>query len=136
MEKDLRESVDNLLNTGLFGKDVEDVFRATKGLLIRTESLQEKNDALIKIMLISLKALIGRDIYWASPNWRMETHTIRDIEYRIVDTDFFDTRETRYKGKTCICIEVDDSGYYLADFIGKSLFFDKEEAKNHAQKKD
>ena len=136
MEKDLKESVDDLLDTGLFGKDVEDVFRAAKGLLIKTESLQEKNDDLIKIMLISLKALIGRNIYWASPNWRMETHTIRDVEYRIIDSDFFDTKETKYKGKTCICIEVDNSGYYLADFIGKSLFFDKEEAKSHARKED
>jgi len=134
MKKDLRESVDNLLNTGLFGKDVEDVFRATKGLITKTESLQKNNDNLIKTIIISLKALVGQNIYWASPNWKMETHTIRDVEYRIVDSDFFDTKETKYKGKYCVCIEVDDSGYYLADFIGKTLFFDKEEAMNHARK--
>lgn len=131
---ELLESVDELCKTKVFSEKVMSVFRETKCLIFQEESLSEEIEHLKEMMILLLKALIGQPIYWANPNWKMETHIIRDIEYRIVDSDFFDTKETKYKGKACICIEIEDNGYYLADFIGKTLFFDKEEAMNHARK--
>lgn len=130
----LLESIDELYKTEVFSQKVMSVFGATKCLIFQEEKLEKEIEHLKETMVLLLKALVGQPIYWASPNWKMETHTIRDVEYRVVDSDFFDDEETKYKGKAYICIEVDKSGYYLADFIGKNLFFDKEEAMNHARK--
>lgn len=133
---ELLESVKELCKTEVFSQKVMSVFRETKCLILQEENLNTKIEHLKDTMVVLLKALVGQPIYWASPNWRMETHIIRDVEYRVVDSDFFDTKEMKYKGKTCICIEVDEDGYYLADFICKTLFFDKEEAMNHARKEE
>ena len=135
-KSELLKTVNELCKTEVFSQKVMNVFRDTECLIYQEEKLGEEIEQLKEMMVILLKALIEQPIYWASPNWRMETHTVRDVEYRIVDSDFFDTKEVKYKGTKCICIEVDDDGYYLADFIGKTLFFDKEDAIKHARKEE
>ena len=135
-KSELLKTVNELCKTEVFSQKVMNVFRDTACLIYQEEKLGEEIEQLKEMMVILLKALIEQPIYWASPNWRMETHTVRDVEYRIVDSDFFDTKEVKYKGRKCICIEVDDDGYYLADFIGKTLFFDKEDAIKHARKEE
>ena len=133
-DMELLETLDKLTETDLLSKKVTNIFAKTKQLIYQQENLNEEIETLKTTMVTILKSLIGQPIYWASPNWKMETHTIRDIEYRIVDSDFFDRKDIKYKDKKCICIEVDEDGYYLADFIGQTLFFDKNEAIQHAKK--
>jgi len=133
-EKELLEFIDELLYSNFFGKKVKDVLRETKNAIFIKNEFQKKNEQLNEQLILLLKTHIGQPIYWAHPDWRMETHTITGVEYRIVDTDFFDKKGIKYKGKQCICINVDEDGYYLADFIGKTLFFNKEEAIRHSRK--
>lgn len=132
-ELELLESIESFCKTDAFSQTVMDVFNEAKCLVFQEDKLRKEIEQLKETLVLSLKPLIGQPIYWANPNWRMETHTITGVEYRTYDSDFFDTKEVKYKGKKCIVIEVDGCGNYLADFIGRTLFFDKEEAKKHAR---
>lgn len=134
MENKLREDAKEILDTGLFSSKINDILYDAISESHTVDRLSKENEYLKEAVVVLLKALIGQPIYWAHPDWRMETHIIRDVEYRVVDSDFFDRKDRKYEGKKCICIEVDEDGYYLADFIGKTLFFDKEEALSHARK--
>ena len=81
------------------------------------------------ILLEVLKSKIGQKIYWAHKHWKKyETHTIKDISIDIQKSEFFG-RE--YIGKECVCIYLEDGGYYIADQIGITLFFDESVAKAH-----
>ena len=81
------------------------------------------------ILLEFLKSKIGQKIYWAHKHWRKyETHTIKDVGIDIQTSEFFGSE---YIGKECIRIYLEDGGYYIADQIGITLFFDVIEAKAH-----
>lgn len=84
------------------------------------------------ILLEFLKSKIGQKIYWAHSNWRKyETHTIADISVDIQENSFFGEE---YKGKECIKIHIKNGGHFIADNIGKTLFFDESEAAIHTCK--
>lgn len=84
------------------------------------------------ILLEFLKSKIGQKIYWAHKDWeKYEAHTITDIRVEIRDSDFFGKE---YVGKECIHIYVKGGGCFIADNIGKTLFFDKDEAELHTYK--
>lgn len=101
----------NLLEDTLLQKD-HDLFIQTR------EANRYKN-----ILLEFLKSKIGQKIYWAHKDWRKyETHTISAVNVELQDTDFFGSE---YVGKMCIRIYLEDGGYYIADKIGKTLFFDE-----------
>lgn len=86
-----------------------------------------------QILLMVLKSKIGEKIYWASKNWRnYEVYTIKDVRLEVQKGDFFGKK---YQGKECIKIFLEDGGYYIANNIGKTLFFSEEEAKAHTDKK-
>lgn len=100
------------------------------------KKLEEKNIDILELntqLLMVLRAMIGQKIYWAHKNWsKYETHIIKSVEINTIKTSFFGYQ---YVGKSCICIYVDDGeGYYIADKIGDTLFFDEEEAKLHTRK--
>ena len=81
------------------------------------------------ILLEFLKSKIGQKIYWAHKHWRKyESHTIKDIGIGIQESEFFGGE---YMGKECIRIYIEDGGYYIADNIGITLFFDESIAKTH-----
>lgn len=84
------------------------------------------------ILFNFLKTKIGQKIYWAHENWRKhETHTVTDVGIDIQKSDFFGHE---YVGKECIRIYIKSGGYFIADDIGKTLFFDEAEAKSHTSK--
>ena len=84
-------------------------------------------------MLEFLKSKIGLKIYWAHKDWfKYETHIISDIRVEIQKSDFFGRQ---YVGKECIHIYLEDGGYYIADNIGKTLFFNEDEAEAHTCKR-
>ena len=84
------------------------------------------------ILLEFLKSKIGQKIYWAHKDWeKYEVHTITDIRVELRDNDFFGKE---YVGKECIRIYVKNGGCFIADNIGKTLFFDKDEAELHTYK--
>lgn len=84
------------------------------------------------IIFNCLSSMIGEPIYWASSYWpNIETHRIKAVSYGAVETDFFGSE---FKGKPCIKIFTEDGGFYIADDIGKTLFFSKVEAKKHVEK--
>lgn len=133
-ENELLESLTKLLDSSILGKKVKDILQEAKWRIVDRVKLKEEKEHLKEVQVTLLKAMIGQPIYWASPGWKMETHTITGVEYRIYDSDFFDKKEIKYKGKKCVVIELDNCGNSLADFIGKNLFFDKEEALSHTRK--
>lgn len=95
---------------------------------------QEETDRYKTILLEFLKSKIGQKIYWAHKNWRKyEAHTISGVSVDIQKTNFFGEE---YVGKECIRIYLEDGGYYIADDIGKVLFFSEGEAKFHTCKGD
>lgn len=82
------------------------------------------------ILFEFLKSKIGHKIYWAHKAWvKYETHTIADVSVDIQESSFFGEE---YKGKECIKIHIKNGGYFIADGIGKTLFFDENEAALHA----
>lgn len=84
------------------------------------------------ILVELLKSKIGHKIYWAHKNWvKYETHTIADISIDIQENSFFGEE---YKGKECIKIHIKNGGHFIADNIGKTLFFDESEAALHTCK--
>lgn len=94
--------------------------------------VQEEADRYKSILLEFLKSKIGQKIYWAHRHWRKyETHTISDISVDIQKSDFFGEE---YIGKECIRIYIKSGGYYIADDIGKTLFFSESEAEFHTSK--
>lgn len=96
------------------------------------ESLKKELDLMSLLILILLKSKIGDFLYWADKSWfKYEKHTITDVRYEIQDTEFFGDE---YVGKKCIKIYVDSDGYYLANEIGKTIFFSETEAESHTQK--
>lgn len=83
------------------------------------------------ILLEFLKSKIGQKIYWAHKHWKKyETHTIKDIGTGIQESEFFGGE---YIGKECVRIYIEDGGYYIADNIGITLFFDESVAKAHTR---
>lgn len=97
------------------------------------EALDER-DRYKNILFEFLKSKIGKKIYWAHPNWKKyETHTISDITLDIQENTFFGAQ---YKGKECIKIHVKNGGHFIADNIGKTLFFDEQEAAEHSYKEE
>lgn len=85
------------------------------------------------ILLEFLKSKIGQKIYWAHKDWfKYETYIISDVRLEIQKSDFFGKQ---YVGKECICIHLEDGGYYIADNIGKTLFFNEDEAQLHTCKR-
>ena len=100
-----------------------------------TEEHKAKQEAnRYKLILIEfLKSKIGQKIYWAHKDWlKYEIHTISDVGIDIQKSDFFGQQ---YVGKECIRIYLEDGGYYIADNIGKTLFFNEDEAKLHTCKR-
>lgn len=84
------------------------------------------------ILFELLKSKIGHKIYWAHKNWeKYETHTIEDVSIDIQENSFFGEE---YKGKECIKIHIKNGGHFIADNIGKTLFFDEDEAALHTYK--
>ena len=84
------------------------------------------------ILLEFLKSKIGQKIYWAHKHWeKYETHTIKDIGIDIQESEFFGGE---YIGKECVRIYLEDGGYYIADQIGITLFFDENVAMAHTCK--
>lgn len=93
---------------------------------------KQEADRYKTILLEFLRSKIGQKIYWAHKHWRKyETHTIKDIGIDIQTSEFFGGE---YIGKECIRIYIEDGGYYIADNIGITLFFDENEAKLHTCK--
>lgn len=94
--------------------------------------VQEEANRYKTILLEFLKSKIGQKIYWAHKDWvKYETHTIADVSVDIQDSDFFGKE---YKGKECIKIHIKNGGHFIADNIGKTLFFDESEAALHTYK--
>ena len=90
---------------------------------------KQEADRYKTILLEFLKSKIGQKIYWAHKHWRKyETHTIKDVGIDVQTSEFFGAE---YIGKECIRIYLEDGGYYIADQIGATLFFDVIEAKAH-----
>lgn len=127
---ELLKAIHDINNTDLFGKKVTNVLTECKNNILKRQILETENEQWKGIIILLLKALIGQTIYWASPGWAIEEHTITNVDYRIYKSDFFDTEEKTFKNKKCIVIQIDGTGDYLADFIGENLFFTKEEAIN------
>lgn len=129
---ELLKAIRDINNTDLFGKKVTDILTECKNNILKRQILETENEQWKGIIILLLKALIGQTIYWASPGWAIEEHTITNVDYRIYKSDFFDTEEKTFKNKKCIVIQIDGTGDYLADFIGENLFFTKEEAISRA----
>ena len=88
--------------------------------------VNEAYDRYKSILLELLNSKIGHKIYWANKNWKKyETHTISGIDIAIQIGSFFGEE---YKGKECIRIYLDGGGYFIADQIGKDIFFNEKEA--------
>lgn len=131
--KELIESLNNIIKSNILHDNVVSLLYSVIGKIKRNDELNEELEKQKEFSCEMLKLMIGRPIYWANPYWRHETHIITDVRYEIFDSDFFDTKETKYKGKKCIIIEVEDSGRYLAVDIGRTLFFNEEEAIQHSK---
>lgn len=131
------DSITSIIHSMYFSESVVDTLRAAVTKLEKLDNevfnLNNEKNKYQDILYATLKTMIGEPIYWASPNWKMETHTIRDVRCDILDTDFFDTKEYKYEGTLCVIIDIDENGYYIADNIGKNLFFDKGEAIEHSK---
>lgn len=111
--KSIRESIEVL----------EQNFRSKTNEAIKEQKEAERYK---QIVIEFLKSKIGQKIYWAHKNWRKyETHTISGVSVEIQSSDFFGEE---YVGKECIHIYVKGGGYFIADDIGKVLFFSEEEA--------
>ena len=97
---------------------------------IALETLKQTYDTVNERLVKVIQSKKGEKIYWASYGWnKYETHTITDARFEKVTSDFFGKH---YLGKMCVKIFVDDgNSYYLADHIGETLFFDKDEAYQH-----
>lgn len=131
-DDELLKTIHQINNTDLLGKKAIDVLIECENNILKKQILETENEQWKTIIVLLLKALIGQTIYWAHPGWKIEEHTITDVNYKIYNSDFFDTEEKTFKNKKCIVIQIDGAGDYLADFIGKNLFFTKEEAINRA----
>ena len=108
---------------------IEAEVREKDELIHRT---QEEADRYRLILLRLLKTKVGQKIYWVNKYWRKcEENVITEISENFQDSNFFGKE---YDGKMCIQIRVKGGGYYIADEIGKTLFFDKEEAERHTRK--
>ena len=129
---ELLKAIRDINNTDLFGKKVTDILTECENNILKRQILEIENKQWKGIIILLLKALIGQTIYWASPGWAIEEHTITNVDYKIYKSDFFDTEEKTFKNKKCIVIQIDGTGDYLADFIGENLFFTKEEAISRA----
>lgn len=93
------------------------------------KAIEDEKEKYRKILMKTLSSKIGEKIYWASKEWNnIETHTITGIEYSKVESNFWGSD---YKNKLCIKIVCGD-GYFLANNIGETLFFDENEAKKHS----
>ena len=105
----------------------ESILRDTEEYKIKQETNRYKT-----ILFEFLKSKIGHKIYWAHKNWRKyETHTIADVSVDIQENSFFGEE---YNGKECIKIHIKNGGHFIADNIGKTLFFDESEAALHTCK--
>lgn len=105
----------------------ESILRDAEEYKIKQEAKRYK-----AILLEFLKSKIGQKIYWAHKDWRKyETHTIADVSVDIQENSFFGEE---YKGKECIKIHIKNGGHFIADNIGKTLFFDESEAALHTCK--
>ena len=105
----------------------ESILRDAEEYKIKQEAERYKT-----ILLEFLKSKIGQKIYWAHKAWvKYETHTIADVSVDIQENSFFGEE---YKGKECIKIHIKNGGHFIADGIGKTLFFDESEAALHAYK--
>ena len=94
---------------------------------------KQEADRYKSILLEFLKSKIGKKIYWAHKDWfKYETYIISDVRVEIQKSDFFGKQ---YVGKECICIHLEDGGHYIADNIGKTLFFNEDEAQLHTCKR-
>lgn len=105
-----------------------------ESILRDAEEYKNKREAnRYKTILVELlKSKIGHKIYWAHKNWeKYETHTIADVSVDIQENSFFGEE---YKGKECIKIHIKNGGHFIADNIGKTLFFDESEAALHTSK--
>lgn len=91
---------------------------------------QEEKEFQMMALVEKLSEKIGFPIFWACKGWSMEQHKISSIKYSIYNGDFF----KEYKGRKVILIYIDDNtGFYIYDELGKSIFFTKEEAEKSLQ---
>ena len=119
--KEAREKIDIILD------EVDRKIEFYSNMVKHTnERIYNLSDILCKV----LNGMTGHKIYWAHKGWnKYETHTILKAEIGTVTTDFFGPE---YLNKECIKIFIDDgSGFYIADMIGETLFFDETEAYAH-----
>lgn len=131
---DYNEFLDEIDKNNCLSETLKDNIRSLyedyNNVISEKDKLIKENDKHQKIIRNILRNKIGQKIYWAHEQWtKIETHTITNVKYRKYNDDFFE----EYKDKWCVLIEVDNSGFYVADDIGKTLFFDKEEALRHAK---
>lgn len=135
---ELKNSLKELYSNGLFSEKYNLLFSdtcATLSILSNKVDILEADLNKYKYLLCeTLKVFIGKYIYWSHPDWKYETHVISDIVCDIETSDFFDKSTKKYKGTLCVMIKVDNnSGHFLADDIGRTLFFNKEEAIKHSK---
>lgn len=131
--EELQDKLTELINNPIINQDVKSTIVSAKSAICDIDKLEKQKEELLQQQVIILKALIGKNIYWAVPGWKLETHLITGIEYRIWDSDFFDTKSKKYKNTKQILIEIDGDSYYLAANIGINLFFTKEDAMSALQ---
>lgn len=113
-------------------ENLDSIGRKFQGQNAKLTRAQEQEDRYKNIVLTFLKSKIGQNIYWASKNWsKYETHTIVGISVDIETEDFFGKE---YVGKECIRIYLEGGGYYIADKIGDTLFFNEGEAQLRTRK--
>lgn len=89
---------------------------------------EEREENLLKLLAEELKMRIGTNIYWSCKGWSIEKHTISKIKCDVYHGEFF----KEYDGMKVVLIYTDnDTGYYIADELGKTLFFSREEAEKN-----
>ena len=135
---ELKEKIKELLDIPIFCEEFKDLFNNILSTVIsyynKNLELECDKRAMQELLVETLKSKVGNTIYWASPNWKYETHIISGVRLEILESTFFDTRNRKKSGTLCVLIDVDNNdGYYLADDIGKTLFFNQEEAIKHSK---
>lgn len=93
---------------------------------------EEREEKLLRLLAREMEARIGTPIYWAYKGWSIEKHIVSAIKYDVYHGNFF----KNYDGKKVVQIYVEDGGLYLADDLGRTLFFSKEEAEKSLSEKE
>jgi hypothetical protein len=136
LTKEDKNTILEIKDCKLFNDNIKTAVNNLRLELVQANDLIKEQENTINILNIALleilKTKIGEKIYWAHKNWKnYETHTITNVKYEVYNSDFFDKKDEKYKGKKLVIIEIDNTGTYLACHLGKTLFLTEEEAKLH-----